>query len=257
MSKLSGSKIVDKNKILARDEANQRQITINLQKKFEPIAQAMFREEQLLRYPNTLSVSNEPTLAMLIANERDSDINSDTLQSYSLARNQLLTISSPETADFILDRLDDQEIQTLNQIFPSFIETLTKNYKNIDKNRFIELIKNDSTEIPKYDVTGKGQTRLDRTMTDSQIRAKITEKRDQITDTERFRGNKVIDRDEFEEYQYDLSKVTPRKNPKKNNRSSPYYSNTSYGILLNENTPQPITDIEGERMKKPTIMLKN
>jgi hypothetical protein len=114
MFKLSGSKIVDKNKILAKDEANQRQITINLQNKFKPIAEAMFREEQSLRYPNTLLVSNEPTVAMLIADDRDSDINSDTLQSYSLARNQLLTISTPEIADFILDRLDDLEIQTLN-----------------------------------------------------------------------------------------------------------------------------------------------
>jgi hypothetical protein len=89
MFKLAGSKIVDENKILVRDEANQRQITINLQKKFEPIADAIFREEQSLRYPNTLLVSNEPTLAMLIANDRDSDVNSDSLQSYSLARNQL------------------------------------------------------------------------------------------------------------------------------------------------------------------------
>jgi hypothetical protein len=234
MFKLAGSKIVDKNKILSRDEANQRQITINLQKKFEPIADALFREQQLLRYPKTFLVLNEPTVAMLIANERDSDINSDTLQSYSFARNQLLTISSPETADFILDRLDDSEIQTLNQKFPSFIETLTKNYKNIDKNRFIELVKNDtSIEVPKYDVTEKGQTHLDRIMTDSQIRAKITEKRDQITDTERFRGNDVIDRDEFEEYQYDDKLVTPRKNPQKKVKS-PYLL-----IILNEDDPNP------------------
>jgi hypothetical protein len=171
---------------------------------------------------------------MLIANEKDSDINSDTLQSYSLARNQLLTISSPETADYILDRLDDIEIQTLNQKFPSFIDTLTKNYKNIDKNRFIELVKNDSPVIePKFDVSEKGKLRLDRVMTDSEIRAKIQEKKDQITATERFRGNEVIDREGLEEYQHDEKIVSPARNPQKNIK--PDY----LLILLNENDPNP------------------
>jgi hypothetical protein len=247
MFKLAGSKIVDKNKILARDEANQRQISINLQKKFEPIADAIFGEEQLLRYPNTLLVSNEPTLSMLIASDRDSDINSDVLQSYSLARNQLLTISTPENADFILNRLDDLEIQNLNQKFPSFIETLTKKYKNIDKNRFIELIKTDTPlEVPKYDVTERGQTRLDRTMPESLIRARLTEKKDQITDTERFCGNEVIVREEFEEYQHKVSDVTPKKNPLKKAKS-PHQTNNNYSNILNEDNPIPKSETEKKR----------
>jgi hypothetical protein len=84
MFKISGSKIVDKNKVLVKDEALQRQIAINLQKKFAPISKAIFREEQALRYPNTVNISNEPTLGMLIANNKESAINSDSLQSYSL-----------------------------------------------------------------------------------------------------------------------------------------------------------------------------
>jgi hypothetical protein len=105
--KIPGSKIVDKNAILVRDEAIQRQISINLQKKFDPISKALFREEQALRYPNTINISNEPSLGMLIASERDSALNNDSLQSYSIARNQLLTIADSSTTDYILDRLDD------------------------------------------------------------------------------------------------------------------------------------------------------
>jgi hypothetical protein len=46
--KIAGSKIVDKNAILVRDEAIQRQISIKLQNKFDPISKALFREEQAL-----------------------------------------------------------------------------------------------------------------------------------------------------------------------------------------------------------------
>ena len=140
MSFISGSKILDKNSILSRDRNIQRQIAINLQNKFDPISKAMFRERQAETYLNTLTISNEPSLANLIANSKDSALQTDELQSYSLAKNNLLTIADVETSDYILDRLDDDEIQTLNQQFPKFVRTLTTKYKNIDKNRFIGYI---------------------------------------------------------------------------------------------------------------------
>ena len=157
---IAGTKIVDKNAILKRDEAFQRQISINLQKRFEPIAKAMFREKQADTYLNTLMVSNEPTVSMLIANERDSVNQNDELQSYSLARNNLLSILDQETTNYILDRLEDKGIITLNQRFPSFIKILTTKYKNIDKNKFIELIKNESFDLPENSVTQRG-TQID------------------------------------------------------------------------------------------------
>jgi phage FluMu protein gp41 len=242
MFKISGSKIVDKNKVLVKDEALQRQIAINLQNKFAPISKAIFREQQALRYPNTISISNEPTLGMLIANNKESAINSDSLQSYSLARNQLLTIADSETTDYILDRLDDDDIQNLNQKFPSFIKTLTEKYKNIDKNKFIQLIKIDSTEDIDYEVTDRGEKRINREKTDAEVRKKIIEDRDEQLRSERFSQN-TINREQFEEYQYDDKSVTPTKNPQKN-KTSPYLSKTVYGNILNQELFVPSTDIE-------------
>jgi hypothetical protein len=250
--RIAGSKIVDKNAILVRDEAVQRQISINLQKKFDPISKAMFREQQALKYPNTISVSNEPSLGMLIENERDSSINLDSLQSYYLARNQLLTIADGEAADYILDRLNDKEIQTLNQRFPAFIEKLTTEYKNINKDKFIELVKADSTDTPKYNLTDRGQTRLDRNKTDAQIRAKIIEDRDEQLKSERFRGN-TIDRERYQEYDYDENFVTPKKNPLNINKSPKLI----YGSILNENAPLPKTDIEQESFDDATRFIAN
>jgi hypothetical protein len=212
-----------------------------LQKKFDPISKAMFREQQALKYPNTISVSNEPSLGMLIANERDSSINSDSLQSYSLARNQLLTIADGETSDYILDRLNDKEIQTLNQRFPKIIDTLTTEYKNIDKDKFIELIKADSTDTQKYDLSDRGVTRLNRMKTDSEVRAKMIEDRDEQLRSERFRGN-TIDRERYQEYDYDENFVTPKKNPLNINKSPKLV----YSTILNEKIRSPTTEKEQE-----------
>jgi hypothetical protein len=250
--KIPGSKIVDKNAILVRDEAIQRQISINLQKKFDPISKALFREEQALRYPNTINISNEPSLGMLIASERDSALNNDSLQSYSIARNQLLTIADSSTTDYILDRLDDSEIQTLNQSFPKFITILSTKYKNIDKNKFIELIKNDTFELPDYEVSENGQTRLNRVKTDSEVRAKMIEDRDEQLRSERFRGN-TIDREQYQEYKYDDKFVTPNKNPMKNKPSPKLI----YVSILNANLPSPSTDLEQEAFDNATIYISS
>jgi hypothetical protein len=99
MFSIAGSKVVDKNAILARDESIQRNIAITLQKKFDPLSKAMFREKQQELYPNWLQVSNEPSLANLIANDKDSNLNTDSLQSFSLAKRNLLTISDESTTN--------------------------------------------------------------------------------------------------------------------------------------------------------------
>jgi hypothetical protein len=162
MFSIPGSRVVDKKAILARDENYQRQISINLQKNFDPMSKALFREKQQELYPNLLQVSNELSLANLIANEKDSNLQTDSLQSYILAKNNLLTIADANTTDYILDRLSDENIQTLNQSFPKFVKILTTKYKNIDKNKFIELIKSDTFDIPDYEITERGLSRLDR-----------------------------------------------------------------------------------------------
>jgi hypothetical protein len=214
MFSIPNSKILDKNAILAKDRAVQRQIDINLQKKFDPISKAMFREKQQELYPNILQVSNQPSLADLIANEQDSVLQNDPLQSYLLAKNNLLTIADLQTSDYILDRLNDDDINTLNQSFPKFIQMLSTKYKNIDKNKFIELIKSSTVEIPNYELSNRGNIRMNQ-KSDSEIVPNEMEQN--------------------QEYQYeDKSVVTPRKNPQKN-ITSPYLSKTVFGRILNEN----------------------
>jgi hypothetical protein len=246
MFSIPGSKVVDKNAILARDEAVQRQISINLQKKFDPISKAMFREKQLELYPNLLQVSQQPSLANLIANEKDSNLQTDSLQSYSLAKNNLLTIADVNTTDYILDRLSDENIQTLNQSFPKFVEMLTTKYKNLDKNKFIDLVKSNTFDIPENEITKKGKARLDR-KSDAQVRKDIVEKRDEQLRGERGPPNQ-IDREQFIEYPYDQGQqVTPKKNPNKGKKElTPKSLKTQYGQILNQNEPDPKNERENQ-----------
>jgi hypothetical protein len=194
-------------------------------------------------YPNLLQVSNEPSLANLIANEKDSNLQTDSLQSYSLAKNNLLTIADENTTDYILDRFSDENIQTLNQSFPKFVKILTTKYKNIEKNKFIELIKSDTFDIPDYEITERGQSRLDR-KSDAEVRKSIVERRDDQLRGERGPPNE-IDRDQFEEYPYEGQQVTPKKNPKtKGKELTPKTLKTQYGQILGENDPNPTNERE-------------
>jgi hypothetical protein len=244
MFSIAGSKVVDKKAILARDENFQRQISINLQKNFDPMTKAMFREKQQELYPNLLQVSNEPSLANLIANEKDSNLQTDILQSYSLAKNNLLTIADNIKSDYILDRLNEEQIKTLNQSFPKFVKILTTKYKNIDKNKFIELIKSETFDIPDNEITDRGQSRINR-KSDSEVRRDIVERRDDQLRTERGPPN-TIDRDQFE-YPYEGQQVTHKKNPQIGKKElTPRSLKTQYGQILSQNDPDPKSERENQ-----------
>lgn len=240
--RIAGSKIVDKKLVLAKDEAIQRQIALNLQRKFDPISKAMFREKQAEKYLNTLVVSNEPTLANLIADSRESALQNDSLQSFSLAKNNLLSVADEDTSNYILDRLDDAQINTLNQRFPEFVKVISKRYKNIDKNRFIEMVKSETFDYAENDITERGQMRMERD-SGAEIRRKITEDRDEQLKGERGPDN-VINREQYEDYPYGNKNVTPEKNPQKEKKEiSPKQRKTLYGQLAGS-YPSPQNEIE-------------
>ena len=239
--RIAGSKIVDRKAILAKDQAIQRQIALNLQSKFDPISKAMFREKQAEKYLNTIAVSNEPTLGSLIANAKESALQTDSLQSFSLAKNNLLSVADEDTSNYILDRLDDAQINTLNQRFPEFAKVISKRYKNIDKNRFIEMIKSETFDYPENDITERAQIRIEKS--DAEVRKKINEDRDEQLKGERGPAN-VINREQYEEYPYGNKNVTPEKNPQKEKKElTPKQRKTVYG-QLSSSYPSPQNEVE-------------
>ena len=243
--RIAGSKIVDKKLVLAKDEAIQREIALNLQRKFDPISKAMFREKQAEKYLNTITVSNEPTLGSLIANAKESALQTDSLQSFSLAKNNLLSVADDDTSNYILDRLDDAQINTLNQRFPEFVRVISKRYKNIDKNRFIEIVKNETFDYPENEIIDRGKMRME-----SDIRKKMIEDRDEQLKGERGPDN-VINREQYEDYPYENKNLTPEKNPQKEKKElSPKQRKTIYGQLLSSDFPSPKNEIEESALRE-------
>jgi hypothetical protein len=229
------AKVIDRQAVLKQDEAIQRNLAIQLQQKFSPISKAIWRDHQNETYLNTLSVSNEISLANLIANERESENQGDALQSENLAMQNLLTIAEENASIYILDRLDTDDIQVLNQRFSELLTILKKKYKNINKDAFIALIKSESKIIPIENVTERGQRRLDKN--------NYTEVSEKINNADSLvRTNRAKIRDEqeqekgqggrnFEEYQYADKNVTPKKNPIIST-ISPKRLNSIYGKVL-------------------------
>ena len=71
----------------------------------------------------------------------------------------LLTITDQDTANYILDRLNDDDINNMNQHFPSILKTIKTKYTNMNKDKFIDIVKSKQSYIPEHDITERGQRR--------------------------------------------------------------------------------------------------
>jgi hypothetical protein len=134
------NKIINRQEILKKDEAFQRNILIKLQEQHRPIARALWNEHQSRLYPDLLNISNEPTVANLLQNSMESLNSEDSLQIQVLAQANLLTITDGQTASYILDRLNGQEKSSINESFPSIVALIRDNYLKMSKKTFLRLI---------------------------------------------------------------------------------------------------------------------
>jgi hypothetical protein len=134
------NRFIDQKTVLVNEEARNRQISINLQKKYAPTRDALWAEHQANLYPDILNVRNVQSLQNVLANELESTNQEDSLQTENLARQNLGTITDEATTDYILDRLTFEDMDNMNQQFPEILETI-KDYKNMNKNKFIDIVK--------------------------------------------------------------------------------------------------------------------
>ena len=88
---------VDWRKNVVLDEAKNRALSVNLQKKYQPISNALWAEKQNENYLNTLQVRNVPSLNQLLANDLESTNQSDPILIMQLGMSNLLTTTDEET----------------------------------------------------------------------------------------------------------------------------------------------------------------
>ena len=153
------NRFIDQGTVLARDQARNRSITLSLQNKFAPTRDALWADHQRTLYPEVMQVRNTPSLQNLLANELESANQNDPLQLEALGRTNLRSITDEATTDYIMDRLTDDDINNLNQNFPTILKTITTKYKSMDKNKFIDIVKSKQEYLPEFEITERGQRR--------------------------------------------------------------------------------------------------
>ena len=258
---------VDQRTVLAQDLARNRQITINLQKKFAPISDALCSEHQASLYPTILQVRNPPSLANLLANELESTNQTDPLQLEGLGMTNLLTITDQDTADYIMDRLDDEDIDNMNQHWVAILKTIKTKYTKINKDKFIDIVKSYQEHIPEHDITERGQRRQNSA---ADLKAQQQSDYEEVRDTpnreaelrgmrehDRFAAPQeggvanAVERDRLNFGDIHASSgntVTPRKNPMR--PETPKKEKGYYADVYKGGIPKPTNDDEAEKLSE-------
>ena len=132
---------------LARDDKKQRKIRMRNIARDNKEAEILFKEKQKKLYNNTLDVFPTDNLGDFILEQ--SIVSGNVRNDLEQARTQLRRITTnPEIADYIIERLSQDEIKYLLVNFNKILTSLRKNNTKLDKDLFIERIRKDLAENP-------------------------------------------------------------------------------------------------------------
>ena len=158
-------KVADINTRLA-DEKEQRLRRIRLIERETLEFAPMWAAKQATLYPTAVPISQTPTLGQVITEEvQKNAMNSDVL--YQRAEQKLLQLADKTNADYILDRLEDQDLYYLVNNWDGLVKELKEKYASsgLDKNIFISLVKKNASDMDmnlsgfSNDLTQRGQLR--------------------------------------------------------------------------------------------------
>ena len=161
-------KEIDRNVIL-EDERVQRLKKIKLLQRENRENAPSWKEKQMIAFPTAIPLSNTPTLGQVITEENQKGSQDPTII-FQRAEAKLLQISDKTNAQYILDRLDDNELFYLINGYDGLIKIIKEKYnQKIDKDIFVRLIqaeaersKNDLANTRGDVLTQRGTARLAR-----------------------------------------------------------------------------------------------
>ena len=160
--------IGDKRQLYAEDQANQRRIQLKNLAREDAEAQVRWRQKQMDLYNNMITVTQSPTMAQIITSQYKGDQYDPEVEMQRGLAN-LLKISSTENAEYILDRLEPDDIYLMNLNFAGVVRDIQKNNKTLDKKIFISRVKQLKPEaITDTPLSAQGQLNLD-ALTERQI----------------------------------------------------------------------------------------
>jgi len=140
------NKVADVNTRLA-DEREQRLRRIKLIERETAEFAPIWKAKQATLYPTAVPITQTPTLGQVITEEvQKNALNQDAL--LQRAEQKLLQLADKTNTEYILDRLEDNELFYLVNSWDGIIKELKEKYnsKSLDKNIFIALVKKNAEE---------------------------------------------------------------------------------------------------------------
>ena len=137
---------IDLREKIAKGEMNDRQQSMRLQQKLDPISKAQWKIKQNELYLNTLRIKNDPSLEQLLANELENKNQGDPLIIKQISNSLLLKITDKKISEYILERLTLTEMNRMNQYWSQIVNDLKKNNLKLNKDTFISILKRNIEE---------------------------------------------------------------------------------------------------------------
>ena len=128
----------DRRTVTAIDDARLNKIAIANIAKNEAEYEPVWRQHQEEAYTNAVKVSPDDSLAQVI-NEEDEP--RSRVADRGDLENQIIAISSPQIAQYVMDRLGDDDVAAITPVWKGFIRDVRKKYSKLNKDILVRLIK--------------------------------------------------------------------------------------------------------------------
>ena len=116
-------------------------LSVKLEKNYKLFADALWQKKQDEMYLNMLHVKNNVGLGQLLANELENENQTDISIVKQITMSLLLTITDEKIAKYVIENLSINNLNYVNQNWPSILSNLKKNNQKMNKEAFISLLK--------------------------------------------------------------------------------------------------------------------
>jgi hypothetical protein len=121
------------------EEAKLRKIAIQNMQRDNLEAQSIWRDKQMKSYGNLVSITEATPLSKIITDEQQAQSQDEFLQRQHAMAN-LATIADPPNVEYIIDRLNFEQMRYMNDNWVGLLRSIKKQNSRLDKNIFVNLI---------------------------------------------------------------------------------------------------------------------
>jgi len=121
------------------EEAKLRKIAIQNMQRDNLEAQSIWRDKQMKSYGNLVAITDETPLSKIITDEQQAQSQDEFLQRQHAMAN-LNTIADPPNVEYIVDRLNPEQMRWLNDNWVGLLRSIKKQNSRMDKNVFVNAI---------------------------------------------------------------------------------------------------------------------